>query len=125
MIVALGVDIIEIARIEDAFARLGHRFRDRIFTESEIAYCESRGSRHASYAARFAAKEAVMKALGTGWGDGVRWRDIEVRRAESGGPSVFLTGQAFERFRELGAAKVHLSLSHSREIAIAQVVFES
>src|SRR5262245_38771738 len=69
MIVALGVDIIEIARIEDAFARLGQRFRDRIFTESEIAYCESRGSRLASYAARFAAKEAVMKALGTGWGD--------------------------------------------------------
>jgi len=124
MIVALGVDIIEIARIEEAFARRGARFRDRIFTQTEIDYCESRGSKFASYAARFAAKEAVMKALGTGWGDGVRWRDIEIVRG-SGAPSVVLSGRALERFREMGAVKVHLTLSHTRDIAIAQVVFES
>jgi holo-[acyl-carrier protein] synthase len=124
MIVALGVDIVEIARIEEAFARRGARFRDRIFTQTEIDYCESRGSKFASYAARFAAKEAVMKALGTGWGDGVRWRDIEIVRG-SGAPTVVLAGRALERFRELGAERAHLTLSHSREVAIAQVVFES
>jgi holo-[acyl-carrier protein] synthase len=124
MIVALGVDIVEIARIEEAFARRGRRFRDRIFTESEISYCESRGSKFASYAARFAAKEAVMKALGTGWGDGVRWRDVEVVRG-AGAPTVVLSGRALQIFRELGAAKAHLTLSHSRELAIAQVIFET
>jgi holo-[acyl-carrier protein] synthase len=124
MIVALGVDIIEIARIEEAFARRGARFRDRIFTQTEIDYCEGRGSKFASYAARFAAKEAVMKALGTGWGEGVRWRDIEIVR-ESGAPTVLLAGGASERFRELGGGRVHLTISHSRETAIAQVVLES
>jgi len=123
VIVAIGIDIIEIARIEEAFSTRGLRFRDRIFTAAEIDYCESRGAKFASYAARFAAKEAVMKALGTGWGDGVRWRDIEVVRG-SGAPTIVLSGRALELFRELGAKKVHLSLSHSREVAIAQVVLE-
>ena len=125
MIVAIGIDIIEIARIEEIFRRRGERFRRRVFTESEIEYCERRASKVASYAARFAAKEAVMKALGTGWAEGVGWSDIEIIRAESGAPIIKLHGRALERMRELGAARVHASLTHSRDIAMAQVILES
>ncbi|MCI0487687.1 MAG: holo-ACP synthase [Blastocatellia bacterium] len=124
MIVALGIDIAEISRIEEAVARRGERFLRRVFTESEREYCEARASRFSSYAARFAAKEAAMKALGTGWGDGVRWHDIEVVKEESGPPTVKLRGRAMELFREMGARKIHLSLTHSRDIAMAQVIFE-
>ena len=124
MIIAIGIDIIEIARVEEVFYRQGERFRKRVFTEAEAAYCESRASRLSSYAARFAAKEAVMKALGTGWSDGVRWRDIEIVRGERGAPSLRLHGRALERLREIGARRAHVSLTHSREIAMAQVILE-
>ncbi|HEX8184186.1 MAG TPA: holo-ACP synthase [Blastocatellia bacterium] len=124
MIVAIGIDIVEIARIEKVFSRRGERFRNRVFTEGEIAYCEGRTSRMESYAARFAAKEAVMKALGTGWGEGVGWRDIEVGRAETGAPTIRLHRRALERMSEIGARKAHLSLTHSRDIAMAQVILE-
>jgi holo-[acyl-carrier protein] synthase len=124
MIVATGIDIVEIARIEEVFARRGMRFRDRVFTESEIAYCESRAAKMESYAARFAAKEAAMKALGTGWGDGVGWRDIEVLRSPAGIPSLRFRGRALERLNELGATQAHLSLTHSRDMAMAQVILE-
>ena len=125
MIIATGIDIVEISRIEDVFARRGDRFRLRVFTEAEIEYCEGRASRLESYAARFAAKEAAMKALGTGWAEGIAWRDIEVFRAETGAPALRLHGRALERLDEIGARKAHLSLTHSRDIAIAQVIFES
>ena len=125
MIVATGVDIVDIARIEGVFARRGSRFRDRVFTDAEIAYCESRGSKFASYAARFAAKEAMMKALGTGWSNGIAWRDVEILRDEKGAPSIKLSGRALEYFNRLGARKVHISLTHSRDLAMAQVVLES
>ena len=124
MIVATGIDIVEIARIEDVFARRGTRFRDRVFTEAEIAYCEPRGSRFASYAARFAAKEAMMKALGTGWSNGIAWRDVEVLRGEKGPPSITLRGRALERFNGLGARTAHISLTHTRDLAMAQVMLE-
>ncbi|MEN3332128.1 MAG: holo-[acyl-carrier protein] synthase [Blastocatellia bacterium] len=124
MIVAIGIDILEIARIEEIFARRGERFRNRVFTESEIAYCESRAAKMESYAARFAAKEAAMKALGTGWGDGVGWHDIEVLRSPAGIPSLQFRGRALERLNELGARRAHLSLTHSRNIAMAQVILE-
>jgi holo-[acyl-carrier protein] synthase len=124
MIVAIGIDIVEIARVEEIFARRGERFRNRVFTQAEIAYCEGRASRVESYAARFAAKEAAMKALGTGWAKGVGWQDIEVIRAETGAPSVQLHGRALERLTEMGARKAHLSLTHSRNIAIAQIILE-
>jgi len=78
-----------------------------------------------SYAARFAAKEAVMKGLGTGWGSGVGWRDIEVVVLEAGGPVIHLRGHALERLLEIGARKVHLSLTHTRDLAMAEVVLES
>ena len=125
MIIAIGIDIVEVSRIEEVFARRGERFRDRVFTPGEIAYCENRGSRLMSYAARFAAKEAVMKGLGTGWGSGVGWRDIEVVVLEAGGPVIHLRGHALERLLEIGARKVHLSLTHTRDLAMAEVVLES
>jgi len=124
MIVGTGIDIIEIARVEEIMLRRGERFRARVFTAAEIAYCEPRGSRFASYAARFAAKEAAMKALGTGWARGVAFREIEVVRGESGAPMICFYGKALERFSTIGANSAHLSLSHSKEFAIAQVILE-
>jgi holo-[acyl-carrier protein] synthase len=125
MIVAIGIDLVEIDRIEEVFKRRGDRFRDRIFTEQEVSYCEGRSSRLASYAARFAAKEAMMKALGTGWSDGIGWRNVEVIIGRSGAPTVELHGRALERLREIGATKAHVSLTHSGKLAIAEVVLES
>ena len=124
MIVATGIDLVEISRIEEVFARRGERFRNRVFTDGEISYCESRASKLASYAARFAAKEAVMKALGTGWSEGVGWKDIEVARDTKGAPIIKVYERALERMRDLGAARVHVSLTHSGNLAIAQVVLE-
>jgi len=125
MTVSIGIDLIEIARVSAAMNRIQDRFRQRVFSDSEIAYCEGRGSKAASYAARFAAKEAAMKALGMGWFDGIKWRDIEVVSGQNGAPSLKLSGKALERFNALGATRAHLSLSHSRDMAIAQVFFES
>lgn len=125
MIVAIGIDMVEVSRMEEVFARRGDRFRDRVFTQGEIDYCEKRASRIMSYAARFAAKEAVMKALGTGWGGGVGWRDIEVVVLEGGAPQIHLRERALERLLEIGARRVHLSLTHTRELAMAEVVLES
>ncbi len=124
MIIATGIDLVEISRIEEIFLQRGNRFRDRIFTPDEIAYCESVASRFASYAARFAAKEAVMKALGTGWSEGVAWREIEIVRSVGGAPELKLSGRALERMKQIGASRAHLSLTHSRDLAAAQVVLE-
>ncbi|MBI3654248.1 MAG: holo-ACP synthase [Acidobacteria bacterium] len=124
MIIAIGIDIIEISRLEEKLSRHNMRLRDRVFTPAEIAYCESRASKYASYAARFAAKEAAMKALGTGWAEGIGWQEIEVCNNEVGAPSLQLSGHALERFHQVGASRAHLSLSHSRDLAIAQVIFE-
>jgi holo-[acyl-carrier protein] synthase len=124
MIVAIGIDLVEISRMEEVFARRGERFRARVFTEGEINYCERRASKLASYAARFAAKEAAMKALGTGWADGVGWMDIEVVSQQSGAPVLQLHRRALERMREMGAMKAHISLTHSGNLAIAEVLLE-
>ena len=124
MIVSIGVDIVEISRIAERVEEAESRFRQRLFTAGEIAYCEGRASKAASYAARFAAKEAAMKALGTGWAEGVGWQDIEVVNDEAGAPSLRLTGRALERFQAIGAKHAFLSLSHSKDTAIAQVIFE-
>ena len=125
MILGTGIDLVHVSRIEEALNRLGSRFRDRIFTEKEIQYCESKVSRYESYAARFAAKEAAMKALGTGWSSGIGWREVEVVSPDNGQPSMRLTGNALRRFEELGASIVHVSISHSDDLAIAQVIIES
>jgi holo-[acyl-carrier protein] synthase len=124
VIIAIGIDLAEISRLEEKLERKDTRFRDRVFSPTEIAYCEGRASRFSSYAARFAAKEAAMKALGTGWGEGVGWQEIEVVNDEAGAPTLRLSGRALERFNELGASRAHLTLSHSRDMAIAQVIFE-
>src|SRR5215510_10638944 len=124
MIVAIGIDLVEVTRLAEVFQRRGDRFRARVFTDAEIGYCEVRASKLASYAARFAAKEAAMKALGTGWSEGVGWHDIEVLRSPAGVPSLQFRGRALERLNELGASRAHLSLTHSRDFAFAQVILE-
>ena len=125
MIVGTGIDITEVPRIREAIERHGERFLQRIFTEGEIQYCESKANRIERYAARFAAKEAGMKAIGTGWNHGVRWRDIEVARQPGGRPTLLLHGKAAEFAAKLGARNVALSLTHTAEQAMAQVILES
>lgn len=125
MIVGTGIDITEVPRIREVIERHGERFLKRIFTAGEIQYCESKANRVERYAARFAAKEAGMKAIGTGWNHGVRWRDIEVSRQPGGRPTLTFHGKAAEFAARLGAVHVALSLSHTAEQAIAQVILES
>ena len=116
--ITTGVDIIEIGRIKSALERWQQRFLHRVYTEGEIAYCRCRPP---NLAARFAAKEAAMKALGTGL-RGVGWKDVEVVRSEGGAPSICLHGRALARAEKLGVTELALSLSHSREYAVAFVV---
>jgi holo-[acyl-carrier protein] synthase len=125
MIVGTGIDIAEVPRIAESIARFGDRFLRRVFAEDEIRYCESKANRVERYAARFAAKEAAMKALGTGWNHGVRWRDVEVTRQPGGRPTMTFHGKAAEFAARLGAVHVALSLSHTAELAIAQVILEN
>jgi holo-[acyl-carrier protein] synthase len=125
MIVGLGLDIAEVDRIEAAIMRHGAPFIKRLFTPAEAAYCESHKNRYERYAARFAAKEATMKALGTGWRRGVRWRDIEVAREPSGKPTIRLEGVAREFADRLGVKHISLTITHSGNLALAQVIFES
>src|SRR5579871_3557846 len=121
MIVGLGVDISEIDRIEAAIQRHGRPFLERVFTPQEIAYCERHRDRAERYAARFAAKEATMKALGTGWRRGVRWVDIEVVRHPSGRPTIELRGASRQHAERLGVSRIHISLTHSGNLAFAEV----
>src|SRR5437764_1246206 len=107
MIVGTGIDITEVPRIAQTIARRGDRFLQRVFTEEEIRYCDSKANRIERYAARFAAKEAGMKALGTGWSHGVRWRDIEVSRQPGGRPTMLFHGKAAEFAARLGAERFH------------------
>jgi holo-[acyl-carrier protein] synthase len=124
VIVGLGVDIAEVNRIEAAIARHGQAFLKRIFTPAEITYCERHRNRYERYAGRFAAKEAAMKALGTGWSGGVRWVDIEVTRLPSGQPTLTLRGATREHAERLGARRASLSITHSGNTALAQVILE-
>lgn len=122
MIIGTGADIAEVKRIARALEQPG--FAEKVFTPAEIAYCRERKSYALSFAARWAAKEAVAKALGTGIGP-VGWRDAEVAADKNGKPEMFLSGAAAELARSLGVTRVHLSLSHSDDYAIAFVVLES
>jgi len=125
MIVGLGLDIAEIDRIEAAIKRHGAPFLERLFTPAETAYCESHKGKYERYAARFAAKEAAMKALGTGWSHGVRWRDIEVARQPSGKPTLRLAGVAADIAKRMGVKNISLTITHSGNLALAEVIFES
>jgi holo-[acyl-carrier protein] synthase len=125
MILGTGIDIAEVNRVRETIERFGDRFLRRVFTEGEIQYCEKRAHRFESYAARFAAKEAAMKALGTGWSHGVRWRDIEVVRPKGQRPTIQFHGEAGMIASKLGARNIALSLTHTSEQALAHVILES
>jgi holo-[acyl-carrier protein] synthase len=125
MIVGTGIDIAEVPRIAESIKRFGDRFITRIFTQGEIRYCDSKANRVERYAARFAAKEAAMKALGTGWNHGVTWKDVEVSRQPGGRPTILFHGKAAEFAQKLGAKHVALSLTHTKEFAMAQVILEN
>lgn len=124
MILGIGTDIIEVARIQKVMERdIG--FRDKIFTPGEIAYCETKKHKFENYAARFSAKEAFLKAIGTGWRFGVRFADIDIFHDELGKPHIRTTGVAKELTESLSVSKIHVSLSHLKEMATAIVILES
>ena len=125
MILGVGTDMIEIRRIESSIDQFGERFLRRVFTSGEIDYCQ-RKKKHAaeSFAARFAAKEAGAKALGTGISRGVAWKEIEVRREPGGRPTLHFTGRARELADQLGITGLSVSLTHSRDLALAVVIAE-
>ncbi len=125
MIVGLGVDMEEISRVGDVIGRHGRTFLERVFTAAEIAYCERHRESVERYAGRFAAKEATMKALGTGWSKGVRWRDIEVTRLPGQRPTIVLHGVAREHAERMGARHISLSITHTGNFALAEVILES
>ncbi len=126
-IIGTGVDVAEVARVRAALEEpaTGARFKARVFTPDEQRYCDARGAaRYESYAVRFAAKEAAMKALGLGWGRTIGWRDVEVVRGEAGRPTLCLHGKGAAAAAAAGVTRLHVALSHTREIAFAQVVAE-
>jgi holo-[acyl-carrier protein] synthase len=125
MILGIGVDLCEVERIEAAIARHGERFLTRIYTAEERAYCDSKLNRMERFAGRFAAKEAAMKALGTGWSRGVTWRDFEVARAASGQPVILLHGAAQKIADKFGVRHALVTITHTKSMAMAQVVMES
>lgn len=125
MIVGLGTDLCEVPRIEQAIARFGERFVQRVYTEQEIAYCRSKANSVERFAARFAAKEAAMKALGTGQRQGVTWKSIAVENVRGGRPTLRLTGAAAQVAERLQVRTSSLSLTHTEQVAMAVVIFES
>ena len=124
-IVAVGLDLARIDRFEKVHARHGDRLLERLFTDGERAYCDRRASRMASYVGRFAVKEAVMKALGTGWSSGVTWRDIEVVRKSGSAPELRLHGATARIAQERGVARFHITITHDGGMAAAVAIAES
>jgi holo-[acyl-carrier protein] synthase len=128
MVLSVGVDLVEVERIQRALedSRIGTRFRDRVFTAREIQYCDKkRRGRYESYAGRFAAKEAVMKALGRGWGSKVCWLDIEVQRAHSGKPEIILHDKTARLAEQRGIRRWSLSITHTGQHGLAFVTAEN
>jgi holo-[acyl-carrier protein] synthase len=124
VIVGLGVDIAEVERVKGAIQRYGEVFLRRVYTAREREYCERFKNKFERYAGRFAAKEAAMKALGTGWGRGVRWVDVEVVREKGGRPTIALAGEAKNVAERLGVKHIALSITHTETQAFAEVIFE-
>ncbi len=124
MILGLGTDIVSVGRLRELRTAHGDRFLDRVFTRREVETAESRAQLDERLATRFAAKEAVMKALGTGWREGVQFTQIEVRTQPSGQPEVILSGEAQRRAEAMGCSRIHLSLSHESDKAMAFVIIE-
>ena len=125
MIVGTGTDLAEVPRIREAIERFGRRFVERIYTPGEIAYVERKANRFERYAGRFAAKEAGMKAIGTGWRRGVRWRDFEVANLPSGKPTLRFHGEAARIAAALGVRSVSLSITHTSDLGMAMVILEA
>jgi holo-[acyl-carrier protein] synthase len=121
MVKGIGVDIIEIARVRRSIERMGERFLEKVYTTSEISYCDAKAHRFQHYAARFAAKEALSKALSTGWAGEFRWKDVEVLNEPSGQPRFALHGTLSER---LAGASIMLSMSHSDSHVVAMVIIQ-
>jgi holo-[acyl-carrier protein] synthase len=124
VVIGIGTDLIEIERVQRSLDRYGDRFLQRVYTGNEIAYCQRKKNAVESFAARFAAKEAGAKALGTGISRGVSWLELEVRRQPGSRPTLHLSGRAAELAGEMGVARISLSLTHSRDVAMAVVVME-
>jgi len=125
MILGTGIDLIEVARIAASYEKFGDRFVNRILLPDEIAYCRQHRQPAPFLAARFAAKEAISKAFGTGIGAALGWQDMEIRRKESGEPFVVLHGKGQELFAARGAKKIHISLTHTENYAAATAILES
>jgi len=125
MILGIGVDIVEVERIQSAVDRYGQRFVGRVFTAAEAAYCRRCAHPDQRFATRFAAKEAALKALGVGWAQGLQFVEVEVSNNELGAPSVAFSGRALALARRLGVERIHVSLTHHRHFAVAQVVLEA
>jgi holo-[acyl-carrier protein] synthase len=124
MIVGMGIDVAEVKRIQAVIESQGERFLRRVYTQDEVVYCERFKNKYERYAGRFAAKEAAMKALGTGWSGGVCWVDVEVVRQRGGRPTISLKGEARKIADASGVKNIVLSITHTVEQAIAQVIFE-
>jgi holo-[acyl-carrier protein] synthase len=125
LIIGMGVDLAEVERVRVAIERRGERILRRLFTSRERAYCAHSRNEYERYAGRFAAKEAAMKALGTGWRRGTRWVDLEVVREPGGRPTMLLHGQAKKTAHQLGVKRIAVSITHTETLAFAQVIFES
>ncbi|HME13537.1 MAG TPA: holo-ACP synthase [Candidatus Acidoferrum sp.] len=125
MIIGMGVDLAEVERLRAAIERRGERILRRLYTAKERAYCERSRNKYERYAGRFAAKEAAMKALGTGWRRGIRWVDLEVVREPGGRPTMALHGQAKKIADKLGVKHIAMTITHTGTLAFAQVIFES
>src|SRR6516162_4499980 len=124
MIIGMGIDVAEVGRIRDVIESQTERFLRRVYTANEAAYCEQFKNKYERYAGRFAAKEAAMKALGTGWSRGVRWVDVEVVRHHGGRPTLLLKGEAKKIADAMGVKNIAVSITHTAEQAFAQVIFE-
>jgi holo-[acyl-carrier protein] synthase len=125
VIFGVGIDLVEMERFKAAVARQGDRFLQKLFTPQERRYCEGRWNRIAHYTARFAAKEAVLKALGTGWSGGIRWTDVEVTRAGTGSVAVRLTGEAKKAAAKRKIRRLHLNITHAQTHAAAVAIAET
>jgi holo-[acyl-carrier protein] synthase len=125
MLTGIGIDVVQNERIRASLERFGDRFINRIYTEEEIRYCKKCANPEIHFAARFAAKEAGFKALGTGWAAGVKWKDVEVERLASGKPELHLHGEALVRATSMGATRFYVSLTHDQLVSCAVVILEA
>jgi len=125
VIYGIGTDIIEVKRIKKAVVRFGNRFIRRIFTEHEIRYCENKANSFQHFAVRFAAKEALLKAIGIGLRDGILWRQIEIRNDDLGKPQMFCSGICKKKLNELHVKSLHVSLSHIEKYGVATIILEN